>query len=139
MWCIRYVNVLHEMDRNLNIAPKMSHMVCLSVILLYYIIICLWFCNKNILCNKRGVICAGVSILWEGGGSGGMVWQEGDHKSKNIIELSIVFILIWYSWSFWLAFSFCLSASVSLSLRFEYLLNLNVLSCTDLISIILAF
>ena len=33
------------------------HMVCLSMILLFYRIVCLWFCNN------KGVICAGLYIM----------------------------------------------------------------------------
>ena len=36
-------------------------MVCLSVVVLCYRIMCSWFCNKR-LCHKEGVICAGPSI-----------------------------------------------------------------------------
>ena len=47
---------------NLNISPKMSY-GCLSVILLFYTIPCLWFCNKRVFNKKGGIIGAGPCII----------------------------------------------------------------------------
>ena len=47
-----HVDVLHEMDSNLNISPKMSCGVLECDIMSHnYMLI---FCNKRFLCNKKG-------------------------------------------------------------------------------------
>ena len=54
-WLAEYMNVSHETYSNLNISPKMSYSVCLSVMLSCYRITHLWFGNKRF-CNKKGVL-----------------------------------------------------------------------------------
>ena len=39
------------------------HMLCLNVILLFYRVTCLWFCNKRFCNKKRGVNCAGPPTI----------------------------------------------------------------------------